>query len=118
LASLTPIKPTYKKYRQSQVWFTFENGESLIGRRLDASDKAVARGTLQHERYSSEEISTWNQENSLRIKVNCREDAEGLTENVPYALFVTFEIASQVDIDVYARVRERILPRQTVRAAT
>jgi hypothetical protein len=116
LASFTPIKPAYKKYRQSQIWFTFENGADLIGKRLDASDKAVVRGTLQHERYSSEEISTWNQEDLLRIKVNCREDAEGLTENVPYALFVTFEITSQTDIDVYARVRERILPQQKVHA--
>jgi hypothetical protein len=116
LASFTPIKPAYKKYRQSQIWFTFENGEDLIGKRLDASDKAVVRGTLQHERYSSEEISTWNQEDLLRIKVNCREDAEGLTENVPYAIFVTFEITSQTDIDVYARVRERILPRQIIHA--
>jgi hypothetical protein len=116
LASFTPIKPAYKKYRQSQIWFTFENGEDLIGKRLDASDKAVVRGTLQHERYSSEEISTWNKEDLLRIKVNCREDAEGLTENIPYALFVTLEITSQTDIDVYARVRERILPRQTIHA--
>jgi hypothetical protein len=116
LASFTHIKPAYKKYRQSQIWFTFENGGDLIGKRLDASDKAVVRGTLQHERYSSEEISTWNQEDLLRIKVNCREDAEGLTENVPYALFVSFEITSKTDIDVYARVRERILLRQIIHA--
>jgi hypothetical protein len=118
LSTFTPIHSSEKKYRKSQVWFNIENGMDVIGERCDANDKAVVRGTLQHERFSCKQISTWSPEDSLQIKVNCREDATGLTDNIPYALFVTFEICSQNDIDVYTLVRDSIRVREAVRPRT
>jgi hypothetical protein len=114
LASFTPINLAQKKYRKSQVWFTIEKGKEVIGDRCDISDKAAVRGTLQHERFSCNQVSTWSQNDALEIKVNCREDADGLTDSIPYAIFVTFEMQSQNDIDVYALVRDRIAVRQAV----
>jgi hypothetical protein len=116
LAYFSPCAYSTKKYRKAQVWFNLENGKDLVGKRLDADDSAVKRGTLQHERFSCDATNTWGHGNSLEIKVNCREDATGLTDTIPYTLFVTFEIAPEYDIDVYTQIRDSIKVKQTVRA--
>jgi hypothetical protein len=114
LAYFTPIVPHVKRYRRAQVWFTLENGKNLLNNRCDASDKAVTRGTLQHERFMDDKAESWDTSGLLQIKVNCREDAGGLTDFIPYALFVTFEIAPEYEIDVYTSILERIRLREQV----
>ena len=104
----TPIKPNTKKYKQAQVWFTLEDEKDLVKNRSDASDKAVTRGTIQHERFFSEDLVSWTSEDLLKIKVNCRENINRLDHQIPYSIFITFEIAPEYDIDVYAVVLENI----------
>ncbi|WP_094603404.1 hypothetical protein SPSIL_014440 [Sporomusa silvacetica DSM 10669] len=109
LAYFTPIKPTVQKYRAAQLWFTIEdNNKKLVPSRLNADDKAVVRGTLQHEKFCSNSAVTWGKEDSLKIRISCREDA-GIFENtIPYAIFVSFEVAEGLDIDVYQDVTTKI----------
>ena len=54
--------------------------------------------------------------NVFFVKVNCRNDAATGTENhmIPYALFATYEMAPEYEIDVYQRVVDRIHIRETV----
>lgn len=109
LASFTPIRPVTQKYRYSQVWFTLETGEKKFGlKRLDANDKAVLRGTLQHERFEGDRAVVWGEDDILGIKINCRADAHDFTQKIPYALFATFEIAPEYDINVYEKVVEKV----------
>jgi hypothetical protein len=115
LAYFTPIVPTTKKYKAAQLWFTLDDtGEKLVGKRGNASYWSVARGTVQHEIFTNSATATWDEDASIEIKVNCREDAGPLIEPIPYALFVTFEIAPQYNIDVYARVIDRIRLREAI----
>lgn len=109
LSYFTPIVPSRQNYRANHVWFTVEdNGKKLVSERIDASDKAVARGTIQHERFNSDKAIVWGEDDKLYIRVNCRCDASENTEIIPYAIFVTFEVAEGVDIDVYQSVLTKI----------
>lgn len=119
LASFTPIRPTTQKYRSSQLWFTLESGDKKTGlKRLDADDKAVARGTLQHERFGGNSAVVWGEEDILGIKVNCRADACNFESRIPYALFATFEIAPEYGIDVYERIAEKVRQKVKERVKT
>lgn len=112
MAYFTPIVPTRQNYRMAQLWFTIEdNGKKLVPSRMDASDKAVARGTLQHEKFYSESAIAWGEDDKLYIRVNCRNDAGELVGTIPYSLFVTFEVAEGVEIDVYHQVISKIRQR-------
>lgn len=114
LASFTPIRPSTQKYRSSQLWFNLDAGDKNIGlKRLDADDKAVARGTLQHERFGGNSAVVWGEDDTLGIKINCRADAHDFTDRIPYALFATFEIAPEYNIDVYEKISEKV--RQKVK---
>ena len=110
LAYFTPIKSNLNKYREKQVWFVLDEGAKVAGNRSEYNDKAVIRGTLQHEIFESDKIETWDENDSLNIKVSCRGDAteSNPDELIPYALFATFEMAPEYDIDVYTKVTEKI----------
>lgn len=66
--------------------------------------------------FSSNKIFVWDEDDSVRIKVNCRNDAAPERDEIliPYAIFATFEIAPEHEIDVYQRVVERVRIREAV----
>ena len=106
LAYFSPIKPRLHKYRSASLWYTVEgSGKTLVPHRMEASDKAVIRGTLQHEMFFGDDVVVGNQDDRLIIKVSCSGDAdETFTGKIPYSLFVTFEVAEGTDVDVYQKV--------------
>ena len=116
LTHFTPIIPTRQKYRTAQLWYTIEDAKkNLIDSRQDANDKAVVRGTVQHEIYENDEIVVWGEDDKIRLRVNCRGDAdEEFAETIHYALMVSFEIKSGVDVDVYEKVTNKIKSRATI----
>ena len=114
LASFTPIRPTTQKYRSAQLWFTVDGIDKLRLNRIDASDKAVAKGTLQHERFAGDNVVVWGENDLVQVKVNCRADASRFEEFIPYALFCTFEIAPEVDIDVYQKIIDKVKVKEPV----
>ena len=116
LTHFTPIIPTRQKYRTAQLWYTIEDAKkNLIDSRQDANDRAVVRGTVQHEIYENDEIVVWGEDDKIRLRVNCRGDAdEEFTETIHYALMVSFEIKNGVDLDVYERVTNKIKSRDTI----
>lgn len=116
MAYYTPIVPNTKKYKQAQVWFTLEDEKELIKKRYDASDKAVIRGTIQHESFFDNETKAWTSEDTLNVKVNCREYIPGLSERIPYSIFITFEVAPELNFDVYEKILDRIKPQDKLDA--
>lgn len=114
LAYFTPIMANIRKYRSAQLWYDIgDKGRKVVSERIDASDKAVARGTIQHERFRGDGAIPWDKDDGLSITVNCRRDAcEDLQDPIQYSLFVSFEIEEGVDVDVYqsvaARIREEV----------
>lgn len=116
LAYFSPIHPSSIKYREKQVWFTLDNGQNIAGARTEYDYNAVQRGTLQHEIFETESIQVWDENESLTIKVNCRGDASDSDADVliPYALFATFEMAPEYDIDVYQTVLDKVRTKDII----
>lgn len=116
LAYFSPIHPSSIKYREKQVWFTLNNGQNIAGAREEYDYHAVQRGTLQHEIFETDSTVVWDENDSLTIKVNCRGDASEVDSEVliPYALFATFEMAPEHDIDVYQTIVQKVRMRDVI----
>ena len=119
LAYFSPVRPSTLKYREKQVWFTIDSGSNVAGPRLEFDYNAVTRGTLQHEVFETENITVWDENSSIVIKVNCRGDASEASADtiIPYALFASFEMAPEYDVDVYQEVVSRVRIRDVIPAA-
>jgi hypothetical protein len=123
LAWLSPIVPTTQKYRGAQLWFDFEGGnksrEKLKGKLrvvgIDSDSSATKRGTVQHEIFEGDSAVTISDDDVLRIKVNCRKDAQKIGSPIAYGLVVSLEVAEGVDIHVYDEIRNRIIPAVEIR---
>lgn len=117
LTYFTPITPSRQDYRSAQVWFVKENDKpEFLESRVDASDTAVTRGTTQHEIFENDAIVAWSEGDALQLKVNCRAVAsKKLADAIPYALLVSFEIKSDIDVDVYTKISDLVTPKITVR---
>ncbi len=108
----TPIVLARQKYRCAQAWYTVEGGKkNFLDNRLGADCQAAVRGTVQHEMFENDDIMVWDEDGAIQLKVNCRGDADEAFEgSIPYALIVSFEIKSSVEVDVYQGVLTKIKP--------
>jgi hypothetical protein len=75
-----------------------------------------ARGTLEHLVWEAEGPTVFRRDRALKISVNCREDAPELTEEVPYGLAVTLEVAPGSGVAVYQEIKTRLSTRLRERA--
>lgn len=109
LAYLSPVVPNKQTYRGAQLWFNIDDGgKGLVPERQNTEWQAVRKGSLQHEIFTGENPIVWN-DDDLIIKVNCREEAIKLKKDeIPYCIFVSFEVAEGFDVDLYADVSIRI----------
>jgi hypothetical protein len=119
LSYLSPIVADKQAYRSAQLWFDVQDGgKKLIsdGSRQNSEWQAVRKGTLQHEIFIGEQPVVWN-DDDLIIKVNCKEDAGKLkAEAIPYCIFVSFEVAEGLDIDLYENVKTQIRQRISIQS--
>jgi hypothetical protein len=106
LAWFSPTSPTTQRYRTSRLWFEAKN--QVAKNRVDADWKAVRRGTLQHEVFEDSNAAAFIEGDSINIKVNCSKDANSFTENIPYALLVSLEVADGINLPIYQEIRDRI----------
>jgi hypothetical protein len=116
LAYLSPIQPNKQQYRSALLWFTREGStnDRLVPDRQNTDEHSVRRGTIQHEIFTGESPIPWGDTDSIELQVSCVADADTrLREAVPYALFITLEVAEGLDIDLYLAVQERL--RQATR---
>lgn len=107
LAYFSPIISTRQKYRSANLWFTLENN-ALFENRTNTDMHVVRRGTLQHEIFSGNRARNWDINDLVEIKVNCAEDADSISEPIPYAILVTLEIVPSIDVDIYQAVLIKI----------
>lgn len=111
LAYFSPIVSIRQTYRSAQMWFNIATDtERLLPDRQNTDWRSVQRGTLQHEIFTGENAVTWDVNDSLKIKINCRDCAERLGQDIPYSILVTFEVAEGTNLDVYTGVSSRIRP--------
>jgi hypothetical protein len=69
------------------------------------------RGTVFHERRRGEDATVFVDDGHLLLRVSCRSAAGELTETIPYALSISFEVGVGAGIQVYDQVRARLAPR-------
>lgn len=118
LAWLTPTNTKHNAYRQAALWFTPFGANSQSGHfetllkvnRQEADNKAVTRGTVQHEIFQGDRATSFGDNSPLQIQVNCRADAGDLIESIPYGLVFTFEVAENIDLPIYQEIATRIRP--------
>lgn len=110
LAYFSPVEVTRQAYRGVQMWFDVINREQLAPERVNSDWQAVRKGTLQHEIFIGENPIVWSEDGEVQIKVNCKEDAGKCKDSIPYCIFVTFEVAEGIDMDVYSRVVDKVKP--------
>lgn len=124
LAWLSPVASTTQRYRESQLWFDFEDGKDsreklkskLRVEGIDSDSNATRRGTVQHEIFEGKTAVAIADEDFLRIKVNCRKDARKISSSISYGLIVSLEVAEGVKLPIYNEIRKRIAPAVEIRA--
>jgi len=109
LAWLSPVHPRHRNYRGASLWFEIENEKLSAGRR-DAEWRSARNGTVQHEVFQGERASAFGEDETLRIKINCRADAAPLQEAIKYGLVVSVEVAEELGVPVYDEIAIRIRP--------
>ncbi|SFA83274.1 Subtilase family protein [Lentibacillus halodurans] len=110
LTWFTPQNFNNQKYRKAQLWFA-TNGVLEVNRK-EVHGRAVQRGTVQHEIFEGDSAAAFIDDDTLNIKVNCREDAGGLKkQEIPYTIAITLEVADGLGIPIYNEVRDRLRTR-------
>lgn len=89
------------------LWFAPEK-ERLGLDKKDLDAESSRRGTVQHQIFEGDKPRAFADGDKLVVKVSCADDAGKVSENIPYALAVTLEIADPVDVKIFNEVRERI----------
>lgn len=110
MSYFAPNDSTKQKYRDIQLWFEVNGVDSLKMTRQNSDWQGVRKGTLQHEIFYGENAVVCDESNQLTIKVNCKDDAIKTKNKVHYSIFVTFEVAEGIDLDVYTKVENKIKP--------
>jgi len=114
LAYLSPIAASTQKYRVASLWYEIVN-DPLGVARAEADWRAVRRGTVQHEIFEGEGAHPFSDDDTLDIKVNCRNDAGKIEAPVRYGLIVSLEVAQDVNIAVYDEIRTHIATTVMIR---
>lgn len=107
LAWFAPVASDTQKYRIPRMWF--ESNNQLADTRLYYDEKAVRRGTLQHEIFEDNSATAFIDGDVIKIKVNCTKDAKNFEGSIAYGLIVSLEVAEGLDLPIYQEVRDRII---------
>lgn len=112
LAWFSPINARHKGYRMAALDLSAGSSEKhwIVDERVPSqpTDKAVARGTVVHERRRGDKAKVFVEDGHMLLRISCRAGAGTLQEAVPYALAVSFEVAAAASIPVYERIRDRL----------
>lgn len=107
LSWFSPIAANTHRYRISKLWFEAKN--KMANKRINSDDKAVKRGTIQHEVFEGASAEAFVDGDMINIKVNCSKDAISYPDKIPYAIIVTLEVAEGLNIPIYQEIKERIV---------
>jgi hypothetical protein len=112
LAWFSPINSRHQGYRMAALDVSSAAEEKYwiaSERQCQPTDKATMRGTVFHERRSGESATIFLDDGNVLLRVSCRATAGELTENIPYALAVSFEVGVEANIQVYEEIRTRLV---------
>jgi hypothetical protein len=112
LAWFSPVNPRHQGYRMAALDVTPASDDKywITSKRVSAqpTEKAVVRGTVFHERRTGESATVFVDDGHVLLRISCRAAAGALTQEIPYALAISFEVGVEAGIAVYDQVRTRI----------
>jgi hypothetical protein len=111
LAWFSPINARHQGYRMAALDISSAADDKYWiapERPVQPTDKATMRGTVFHERRSGESAAVFVDGGQILLRVSCRSAAGELTEDIPYALAVSFEVGVEAGIQVYEEIRTRL----------
>lgn len=121
LTWMSPIAAQNQKYRKARMWVELTDNKEITPKRIDVADLNGPRlGTMQHEVFEGEKRCPLpNIDPCLGVKVNCADDAGEFTEPIKYAIAVSIELGSGVQLglftqNIYDEVRERIAVKNPI----
>jgi hypothetical protein len=113
LAWFSPINSRHQGYRMAALDLSAAAEEKywVASDRepCQPTDKATMRGTVFHERRSGEKAAVFLDDGHVLLRISCRAAAGELTEAIPYALAVSFEVGIDAGIQVYEEIRTRLM---------
>ena len=116
LAWMSPTKSSLQRYRQAKLWISPPT-DFGTSRENTPFHMTVKRGTVQHEVWEGDQTALPIVDGqTFECKVNCMEDAPGLSEEVKFALCMTLEVGIESGVNIYNEIRERIAAAQLIRA--
>jgi hypothetical protein len=114
MAYIAPIRVRDRRHRAAMLFITPDQ-EMLNLRRQEADWRTVRRGTMQHERFESENAAAFVDGDNLFVQVNCRKTVQGQVDDVPFGLVVTLEVDPSEAVPIYSEVSTRLRQRVQVR---
>jgi hypothetical protein len=114
LAWLSPLNFNAAQYRKAHLFFdNLENNGYMALDRESHDYNLAKKGTVQHDVLTGSYADVFQDGNAITIKVNCRQDASGLSAKttVRYGIAVTLEIKENVHTQIYEEIKLRLQER-------
>lgn len=116
LAWMSPINWRHRQYRRAALEFSQPKGFTKLGTALGAVGDKPKRGTLQHVEWEVAKAVGVGQGTDLELTVTCKPQAGGLQGGrVDFGVVLSLWIAPELNVDVYAQVRQQVAARVAIR---
>lgn len=117
-AWFSPLNITHRKYRMAELKVDYGSDKELSLGVTNAKDQPVhhvfGRGTVFHRRWDGRNAKPFVDNGDIVLNLSCSSPAGGLDDSIPYAVVVTLEVGTNVQVEVYNRVRERLIQKLPV----
>lgn len=121
LAWFSPLHILSSKYRKAQLFVDNYSPSDRMKRQniplnlkhLNSGYDISRKGTVQHDVMEGEHADSFLDGTEFRMKINCKEDAGGLSkkDKIKYGLAVTLEIDEKIAIPIYTEILQKIRPK-------
>lgn len=110
LAWLSPVNPHSQLHRMAKLSVAPPTGEFGVQRR-EVAHQAVGRGTVQHEILDGTQARAFLAGDTVALDVDCRITPGWTDSPIRYGLVVSIEMATTVQADVHAQMRDALRAR-------
>lgn len=123
LSWLTPTSPNEQMYKDALLDFCPEDAQGYpIGVKRVSSNQPPSdtsrKGTLVHEIFEGKDAIPIGDDDTLRVRVECRTQGTQTLPLIPYAIIITFEVAATLKANIYNEIRNKITISNQTRVRT
>lgn len=107
LAWISQVNTRSQKHRMARLAVQVPRSVLAV-EPIEADHNAVLRGTVQHQVLEGQAVVGFIAGSAIEISVDCRVDAGTLAAPVRFGLVAALEVATTVQVDLHAQVRQGI----------